>query len=324
MTHPMPPAWARDTPQHLGEEQSERLRADAAAERLRVRGIAGLPVNREQARFELGSEERANLGSRPATRRWKLLSRHDDEIDRLNAKLADASARVQEAEAAVRDAPTEDAQSLASWIAGAERGKRPEATLPERTRERDAALLLVEAVQVELDRALERRLRHVEANRSKMLDDARSDVKAAQADLLELVSKLPELRGRLVVARATLLWTSSYPDPDPGFGSTHALALGLRKPVEETLQTSAQLPFDRVVAALERDAEALAEAFSTEQSDRLGVERTKTPLVEAMWDGDIDPAWKAQELERARAIAAYSVDPHRVALEASDLRPDPS
>jgi hypothetical protein len=46
------------------------------------------------------------------------------------------------------------------------------------------------------------------------------------------------------------------------------------------------------------------------------------PTSTAMWDNDPRLVeWKKRELERAREIAEYSVNPHRVALEARDLRP---
>ncbi len=299
------------------------MATDVARERLHVRGVGHLPVDQALAGWELASEERARLGSRPTTRRWRGLDKLDGEIDRLTAKLGEAMARLQEAEQAIQAAPKQDARTLADWLAKGEKGLRPEATIYERERERDAGRLLVEAVQLELDQALKRRLEHVEKHRDRMLRDAREDVGAARAELATKVAELPALRERLLEAREALLWAASYPDPDAGFGFPSALALGLRAPVEETLQTPARIDYRQVVAALGRDADALAEAFSMEQAERLGTAPGKTLLTHALWDFEVDPAWKRSQLERAREVAAYSTNPQRVAQEAADFRPDP-
>jgi hypothetical protein len=54
---------------------------------------------------------------------------------------------------------------------------------------------------------------------------------------------------------------------------------------------------------------------------RLGLDTARTPLTEAMWDEDPDHiAWKKSELERARQLAGWSVNPEQVAEEARDFR----
>ena len=99
------------------------------------------------------------------------------------------------------------------------------------------------------------------------------------------------------------------------------MAVGLRKPVERTLGTSARVEYGALMDALEEDVAALANAFSAEQKQRLGLDTTRTPLTEAMWDGDADNiAWKKSELERARQLAGWSADPQKVAEEARDFR----
>ncbi len=318
------PYWAEESAEpDIIAKASQKMTTDIARERQHIRGIGHLPVDQKQAGWELSQEERARRSSHPRTRRWRALDKLDAEIDHLNAKHADAMARLQVAEQTLSDAPEQDAKSLAAWLAAGERGKRPEATLYERERERDAARLLVEAVQTQVDEALERRLRHVERHRPKMLEDARTDVDAARAKLVAKVAELPPLREDLLAARETLLWAASFPEPDASFGFPSAVALGLRAPVEETLQTKALIDYSKLVLALGRDAEALASAFSREQAERLGIAKPGTPLDTAMWDADVDPAWKREQLERARELASYSLNPHQVADEARDFRPDP-
>ncbi|CAN5150359.1 hypothetical protein BH18ACT12_BH18ACT12_20660 [soil metagenome] len=163
------PAWARGDKPSLVENAQEAMRRDVAAGRQHLRGVGHLPLNPEAARFELTGEQRANRGSRPRTRRWKALDKLDSEVDRLTQRLSGVTLRLAEAEQAVTAAPLADAEALANWLGTGEKGDRPPSTIYERERDRDAARLLVAAVTVELDRALERRLQHIERHRKKML-----------------------------------------------------------------------------------------------------------------------------------------------------------
>jgi hypothetical protein len=217
--------------------------------------------------------------------------------------------------------PDDDARTLAKWLADGEKGERPQATIYERERERDAARLLLEAVTIELDEAINRRVLHVERHRPKMIADVRQDLDAAHAALLAHVRELPALRQALVDCRETLLWAASFPEATEAYGFPTAMALGLRKPVQRTLGTSARVEYRVLVEALEEDVAALASAFSAEQKQRLGLDTERTPLTEALWDVDPDHiAWKKKELERARQIAAWSANPQQLAEEARDFR----
>jgi hypothetical protein len=261
--------------------EGPQVREEAARERLHVRGLIGTHVDPDRARVELTEEERVRRASRPKTRRWRELAKLDEEIDRLTQKQADAGRQLQEAEQRLSDAPNVDAQTLAAWLADGEKGERPAATLYERQRDRDAARLLVEARSVELDSALEKRLRFIEKNRRRMLDDARN------------------------VERARV-------------------ALGLEEPVKQTLHTSALIEYGALVRLLDSDAAVLASKFSVDQARKLGepVDENLTPEHVAMWSTDERAvAWGKSQLERAREIASYSLDPHRVAFKARDLRP---
>jgi hypothetical protein len=42
-----------------------------------------------------------------------------------------------------------------------------------------------------------------------------------------------------------------------------------------------------------------------------------------MWDSEVPESWKREQLERARELAAYSLNPQRVAEEANDFRLNP-
>ena len=268
-----------------------------------------------------GDERRVLLSSRTRRRRWRDLAKLDDKLDGLHLRLEEAGRNLQEATQAVEAAPQWDAQTLAAWIQAGERGKRPIATVPERERERDAARLIVEALQLEVDRALEERREHIERHRDRMVKDARRDVEGARERLSAHISQLPELRETLLEARELLRWVASFPEQAEGFGFPPALALGLHEPVRETLGSTAQVEFHRVVAALEADAAAIAEQLGPTVKERLGLARRPTPEDRAMWWDDEDAvAGRKEQVEKARRLAEWSTDPNRLAREVRDDR----
>jgi len=275
------------------------MRADVAQTKLRLRGVGDLPLDREAAAREISEEERALRDSRPRTRRWRSLEKLDHAVDRAKQRQADAGARLQEAEAVLARAPEDDARALADWLAGGERGSRPPAALYERERDRDAAKLLVVAAMLEVDRALERRLQHIERHRPQMIKDARRDIEDARNQLQTHTEALPTLRQALLDARETLLWAAAYPDRAENFGFTDAAALGLREPIRRALAVDTRIAYSGIIAALEEDATAIAEVFGAEQKKQLGIEEPRSPQSEAMWENDPDHiAWKRAELER--------------------------
>jgi len=302
------------------EKSLDIAQTDVAKQRLHTRGVGHLPVGPEEAARELAEGERALRASGPRNRRWKALDKHDDVVDRLTQKRTDAGARLQSAEEAVRQAPERDARTLAAWIAAGEKGARPPATVYERTVERDAAALLVSAVVMELDAALERRQEHVEKHRQAMLEDATGDLEAATNKLRAASQALVDLRQQALDVRALVEWVASYPDYSQSYGFPGALCVGLQAPVERTLGTKARIDFGAVVEALGEDASCLRNRFGREVAHALGLAKPDNPTVTAMWDADVDPAWKREQLERAREIAGWSASPDRVAAEASDFR----
>ena len=208
----------------------DKLRQEIRLDRLHTRATGSLPLDQERAQTELTEEQRARRSSRPNSRRWRGLGKIDDKIAALSRRLEEARQASARADERVPAAPEVDARSLAAWMAGGERGKRPEATLYERQRERDAARLMLEATQRTLDEALEERLHYVERHREKMLADARKDVEARRERLLAHVRAFPALRDELLDAREVLAWTATYPEQIEQFGFPTNLALGLQGP----------------------------------------------------------------------------------------------
>jgi hypothetical protein len=314
--------WAPEEERPLEEVAGAKLREDAARSRQHWRGTSGLPLDPEQARRQLGEETRALRSSRPRNRRWRALEKLDAEVDGLQQRQVDAISRLQEAEQALSQAPDDDARSLAKWLAAGEQGERPSATVYERERERDAARLLVEAVAVELDRALERRVDYVARHRERMLKDARKAVEEARGRLLEKVSELPALRQALLDARETVIWAAAFPGAVEHYGFPSATALGLMEPVRRATGSTSRIEYAAIIALLEEDAGTLAEAFSRAQKEQLGIPEPRTPLKEALWDSDpANVAWKREELERARRLAEWHPNPAEVAAEVREQRP---
>lgn len=309
----------------LAREQ-QKLQEDVSRTRLHLRGTIGcLPVDRDDAVRELTEEQRALRGSRPTTQRWRWLDKIDEDLERRHAKHADAVARLHAAEAAAERAPADDARSLADWTMNGERGNRPEPTKYERERERDAATLIVEATAIEVDRALERRLREISSRRPKMLKETRGDLEAASAELHAYLQRLPALRQAILDARADLLWAASYPEPPAQFGFPTNVALGLQEPVRRVLGSKAMYQFEQILGLLAEDAVVLAEAFSDEQRRQMGEHVPRTPEKGAAWmddpnDKDI-AEWKRQNHQRALQLAAAGYDPDRLAAEIRGDRP---
>jgi len=317
------PSWVRGGPPPVEEVGAEKMRADVAAERLHVRGLENMPLDKDRATREATEGERALRSSRPKNRRWRGLDQHDAEVEKATRRHAQAVADVQGAEEVLARAPQEDAAVLAQWMAGGERGSRPGSTVYECTRERDANRLLVDAAAIELDRAVERRRAHIEAYRTKMTNDARTDLKKARERLSEHARLLAGLREAVLAARDTLAWIVHYPEQPPTYGFPASLALGLRQPVERTLATTARVEFGSLLAALEEDASALEGTFAPGTAEKLGTAPRPTPLAKAMWRGDPDErAWAASELQRARQLAEYG-NVNALAAEVDDYRADP-
>lgn len=256
-------------------------------------------------------------GSRPRRKRWRELSRFDEEHDALLQRQAEAVRRLGEAEVALERAPQDDAAAFARWLAGDEKGEKPRSSLQDRTVERDGCRAYADGIQLEIDKLLQRRVDHVESNRRKMVDDARKDVEAARAKYDELTRALPAARDALIEAREVLVWAAVFPEPVHPFGNPANVGLGLAAVMKETLGTNAQIEFNRVLALLDRDAQALADEVSGQAKLALGTAGPRVPTREAMWDDDPDMVqWKEVEKQRARMLAEHDFrDPHELAAE---------
>src|SRR5437667_185790 len=84
-----------------------------------------------------------------------------DELEQLQARHGEALGKLREAEEALTRAPDGDARRLADWISNGERCERPQPSIYERQIERDAARMVADAVLLEIEKTLDRRVAYV-------------------------------------------------------------------------------------------------------------------------------------------------------------------
>jgi hypothetical protein len=98
---PRSPNWAREDAPTLVDDATasgQKQQLEIAADRLRTRVVAALPLDRDAARVEITEEQRANLASRPRTRRWKALDALDRKVEAAYQRHTESLARLREAE----------------------------------------------------------------------------------------------------------------------------------------------------------------------------------------------------------------------------------
>lgn len=322
----------------VGDDFAKQLAADVARERERVEqervqegqargkrrawqrvGIESPDPDRQASSW--ATETIARLSSRPRRRRWAELDEFDRDVDDLNRRHEEAVARLHEAEAAVERAPEDDARRVAGWLAGGEKGDRPAPSLYERQVDRDAARMLADGLAAEVQRALEKRASYVERNRAKMVADAKRDVDAVVARYRQTVETLAAVREELLEARSVELWALSFPEPVVQAGSPSAVALGLLRPVKETIGVTAQTQFAAVLDLLGRDASAIATLMTEQQAAAAGVEDPDAPLREALWDSDPkSQQWKREQMEKLRQMHRAGGDTDALKADAEAFR----
>ena len=160
-----------------------------------------------------------------------------------------------------------------------------------------------------------------------MQADALRDAEVARREYVNHVHELPALREQLEDARGTVEWIASFPEPVERFGVVSYAAIGLAEPVRRLLNTppgkTPLIEYAALIALLAADGDALAGAFGPQVAKALGVGPEATPETEAMWADDIPESYRRAQLERAQGLLPFSQNPHLLAEEASDFRPDP-
>jgi hypothetical protein len=138
----------------------------------------------------------------------------DARVAELDARREEVTARLVRLRHKLANAPQADADAIAHWIAGGEKGARPASCKPaleeeiaELTRESDGLLRASSDV-------LKAKVAHVKRHRARLSKAARRRVDQAHARVVELIGDLGPAREQLVAAREEQLWAETYPSDE--------------------------------------------------------------------------------------------------------------
>jgi len=214
----------------------------------------------------------------------------------ITADLADLHAR----RAA---APAADSERLAAWQLNAQKGPRPEP----QANAIDAEITQHQADLDGLTRAVEKVLAdkasYVSKHRPRLMREADRAVTEAHTRLAALIDELAQTRTQLAEARQVATWAALYPDPAAGqTAQPELLAGGLRKPIQNTLGLTNQVPASAIIKALHADADWLKDAATAAQRAVLDPNHARD---RAVWTDSDEGRQKARE-DRQAAIDSYT------------------
>ncbi len=317
---------ARDERLAAEEAADIALGSAAVAQKAARKALDALPTldPRDNVDFQrLAGQERSVLARlSPRRNRWPGLLEIDERLDRLDLEQQELIARLAELHDRRQGADERYHQALARWMADGQDGERPE---PEAAA-LDAEIVDMSARHAALDELraleLERKVAYVEKRRGSLVRDAEKDVERALEEYLAAVDAVHGLRDTLLAASSTARWARMYPSPTAAapVGVEVNLALGLMKPVIETLGINRQLTAAAVLDALKADANTIATRLTPEQRQELGV-ATASPEQEAMWqDDERYQAWAREQREKLNEIArgALPIDVPELAQQMRD------
>lgn len=286
----------------LGEPSSPENQKllDAAASN--VADIAHHPdVVREAMSHDIAKQEQSALRRiSPLRDRWPEVDEFDDRTAEFDQRRQRVAEELQRLRAERNLAPEHDARTLAEWLAGGEKGKRPEPTAPaldrqieELERERDA---LVRAA----DDVLAEKAAFVERHRKRLVRDADSDANGLREAYEARIAELAKVRDKLAATRAKAVWAATFPSQAAGASPPMSLAGGRHPALERAGLERRHLNPSQVWDVLKADAEFLATALSTEQAEAMGLKRPG----QATWGGTPE-AIEAERAEQKKARQRY-------------------
>ena len=255
----------------------------------------------------LSEEHWARLRIGPRKNRWPELIAFDKRIDEIEQRraaiLAELPALIQERADEEQGFPAR----LAAWLEE-QRGPRPVSRVEEIERRVTELQAEYEALGVLRGEALTARAEFVQKHRPRLVKDATAAVERVKVRMLELTDELERSRAELLDLAAVRRWAQLFPHElaNGSVGNETVLALGLMKPVKETLGLTQQLPARGVFDAVRADVSTIAERLSPEQKKELGLAEA-SPEQEAMWM--TDPAYQAyakEQHERLRDRYSWS------------------
>ena len=134
----------------------------------------------------------------PLRARWPELVSLDDrvlELEQRAAALNEETARLIGDK--LNAARVADSDALADWLAGGEKGRRPEPTVPAIEAEIKQKTADSDALLVARDRALEEKEEFVQKNRDRLIRESDRATEEAHKQCVDLIAALEEARGEL-------------------------------------------------------------------------------------------------------------------------------
>ena len=299
-------------------EDAERDAALAAAEAT-PRAPAARPRGREGEPFEAsdrtGMPPVAELGRletnafrrlSPRRNRWPDLVATDERVADVERRHGEAGQQLRELREQLANAPSADADRLASWLAD-QKGPRPQSSIPALELEIAEAEAEVAGLEILVTRELAAKAEYVEKHRKRLVRDAAAQTSEEHERVIALVDQLEQARAELVGAREAALWAALYPGEQASRGpQSSLLAAGRAKPVRETLGLETAVQYGRVLKALAADADYWRDAGTTpEQRAEMTGTTESDPTRDVVWTAT--PEGVAAERARKEAeIKAYT------------------
>jgi hypothetical protein len=228
-------------------------------------------------------EEQSRRRFSPRRNRWGDVRAFDDRVAEYERRRGEIGERLEPLQHQLAHADQTDADGIAAWLAGGEKGPRPQSVKPRL--EQEIADLRLESdglIRASSDE-LARKAEYVERHRDRLVKDARRHVGQAHAALVAKLKSLPVAREELVAAREAELWALTYGHEHANQMPAFAALAGGNAKVGTKLGLTQSTPVERLFEALRSDADWLTEAISPPQREIVDGEAAKPGA--AMWVG---------------------------------------
>jgi hypothetical protein len=182
----------------------------AVAARQRTEELSPDP-HRETLRALETQEQAATLRIGPRRNRWRDLAAFDNELVEIEQRRAALLEEIAALNMQLQDEPARHTAALAAWMEAGEQDERPasraaelQAALADRQAEYDA-------LGIQYDATLRRRVDHVTKNRGRFKRDVTAAKKKAAAEYKMLIDQLEAKRQELLDLRREEVWVRLFP-----------------------------------------------------------------------------------------------------------------
>jgi hypothetical protein len=247
------------------------------------------------------AEDNARRRLSPRRRVWREVALFDERVDTLERELDERRRLLSIRRDALRDAPTEDAATLAEWMDNGSHGEPPEATLPGVREDVEASERQVAALERRIGAELQRKERYVEKHRQRLTAVADTLVKDARERARAALDECEQARGELVMLREAAIWVRLFPhELAAQMPPTDTLALGVKQNYPTSVMNA--ISMTDAMTLLRADIELISTALSVDQRRQLG-EHVIDPRA-ARWQAEVTADERQRELDQL--IAAYT------------------